>query len=134
MRALLAILFFTSFQTSVIARGFLPSKIEGKVIDVFIGELDPYIGDYCVITVRDSRTGRLYGLVSDEGPSGPLCDDAELLELNWVVGAYSSKMDFIEDSSLIGALHSYSKFISKEERFFFLLYEKNLAFLGGPEY
>ncbi|MAZ49554.1 MAG: hypothetical protein CME65_13420 [Halobacteriovoraceae bacterium] len=134
MRVLLAILVFTSFQTSVIARGFLPNKIEGRVIDVFIGELDPYIGDYCVITIRDKVTGRLYGLVSDEGPAGPLCDDAELLELDWVVGAYRSKMDFLEDSGLIGALHSYSRFISKEERFFFLSYRKNLVFLGGPEY
>lgn len=132
MRAFLAFICL-SVATSALCGGYLPSKIEGAVVDVFIGELDPFIGDYCVVTVRDSKTQKLYGLVSEEGPAGPLCDDAELLELNWVVRANRSKMDFLEDSELIGALHSYGRLISQNERFFFLSYFENLIFIGPSE-
>ena len=128
MRLLISLLFLSSFA---MADGYLPNRIQGKVVDIFIGELDPYVGDFCVITLRDENSGQLYGLVSEEGPSGPLCDDAELLQEGWRVRAYRGGLQFMQDSVLIGALHSYGKFIARGERLFFLSYDENLRFLGN---
>ena len=122
------------FSSVAMANSYLPGKIQGKVVDIFIGELDPFIGDFCIITLRDERTAKLYGLVSEEGPQGPLCDDAEILREGWVVSAYRDGLDFMEDSELIGALHSYGRFIATDERMFFLHYSDNLRFIGRDTY
>lgn len=113
----------------VFAQGFTPEKIEGKVVEVFIGELDPYVGDYCVITIKDRSSGLLYGLVSDEGPRGPVCDDADSIQKGWIVGAYRPAFRLLRNSDLIDALQDYSRMVSRKDRVFFLKYRDSLRFL-----
>ena len=132
MRIFLAVLFCLS--THVMAQGFVPSKIEGPVADVLIGELDPWVGDYCVITIRDKKSNKLFGLISEEGPRGPICDDADSIQRGWVVGAYRPRFYLLRDSDLIDALQEYSKIVFKNERVFFLKYDDSLRFLRTETY
>lgn len=125
----LLIILALGMSLNLFAQGFVPKKVEGKVVDVLIGELDPWVGDYCVITVRDRSTGILYGLISEEGPRGPICDDADSIKKGWVVGAYRPHFNLLRDSDLIDALHEYSKLVIKNERVFFINYDQSLRFL-----
>lgn len=128
----LAIFLLISF-TNVLASPILklqPQKIEGPVVEVLIGELDPFVGDYCVITIKDAETNKFYGLVSDEGPAGPLCDDAELIERGWMVGAYRPGLSALKSSELIGSLKEYAKIVLGNKDVFFFKYDAALSFLG----
>ncbi len=109
---------------------FIPQKIEGPVVEVLIGELNPFVGDYCVVIIKDVESEKLYGLVSDEGPSGPLCDDAETIERGWMVGAYKPNLASLKSSDLIGALKEYANIVLKNKEVFFLKYDAGLSFLG----
>ena len=97
---------------------------------MLIGELNPFVGDYCVVIIKDVETEKLYGLVSDEGPSGPLCDDAETIERGWMVGAYKPNLASLKSSDLIGALKEYANIVLKNKEVFFLKYDAGLSFLG----
>jgi hypothetical protein len=114
------------FSISTFA-GFVPKKVEGTVVDMFIGELSPYAGDYCVVVVKDFTTNRLYGLVSDEGPQGPVCDDIDAgnVQDGWPVGAYQHDLALIKNIYLLGALRDY------DSKVFYLYFNSNFTNLDN---
>ena len=43
----------------------IPNAISGSVTDINCSEIDPFIGDQCVVYTTDKNTGKKYGLIFD---------------------------------------------------------------------
>ncbi len=126
MKKCIVFLLISLLSTTLFA-SYVPEKIEGEVVSIFCGELNPHVGDYCIVYIKDYETNRLYGLVSDQGPDGPLCDDItdDNVQTSWPVGAYKQSLSLVLDRGLIDGLKDYDK------NAFYLFYDDNLKNLDN---
>ena len=88
----------------------MPKLIQGTVIDTFIGELDPFVGDYCIVVVK-SYQGQILALTEDISDGGTVCEDATIYEdkIGFAVEIerkYLSQIDG-DDDDLISEIKKY---------------------------